>query len=39
MLFIDFTKAFDSTHKGKIEQILLTYGLPNETVSAIMMLY
>ena len=34
-----FTKAFDSIHREKMEQILLTYGLPNETVTAIMMLY
>ena len=39
ILFIVFTKAFDSIHKGKIEQILLAYGLPKETVTAIMMLY
>ena len=31
--------AFDSTHRGKMEQILLGYGLPKETVAAIMMLY
>ena len=33
------TKAFDSIHRGKMEQILLAYGLPKETVAAIMMLY
>ena len=38
ILFVDFTKAFDSIHRGKMEQILLAYGLPKETVSAIMML-
>ena len=37
MLFVNFSKAFDS--RGKMEQILLTYGLPKETVAAIMMLY
>ena len=26
-------------HKGKMEQILLAYGLPKETVTAIMILY
>ena len=36
---VDFTKAFDSIHRGKIEQILLAYGLPKETVAAMMMLY
>ena len=39
ILFVDFTKAFVSIHIGKMEQILLTYGLPKETVTAIMMLY
>ena len=39
LLFVDFTKAFDSIHKGKMEQILLAYGLPKETVAAITILY
>ena len=39
LLFVDFTKAFDSIHRGKMEQILLTYGLPKETVAAITILY
>ena len=39
LLFIDFTKAFDSLHIGKMEQILLAYGLPKETIAAIMVLY
>ena len=38
-LFVDFTKAFDSIHRGKIEQILLAYGLPKESVAAITILY
>ena len=38
-LFVDFYKAFDCILRGKMEQILLTYGLPKETVVAIMMLY
>ena len=37
--FVDFTKAFDSTHREKIEQILLAYCQPKETVAAIMVLY
>ena len=37
--FVDFTKAFDSIHRGKMEQILLAYGLPKETVAAIKILY
>ena len=32
-------QAFDSINSGKMEQILLAYGLPEETVTAIMMLY
>ena len=39
LLFVDFTKAFDSIHREKMEQILLAYGLPKETVAAIMILY
>ena len=39
ILFVDFLKVFDTIHRGKIEQILLTYALPKETVAAIMMLY
>ena len=39
ILLVDLTKAFDSIPRGKIKQILLTYGLPKETVEAIMILY
>ena len=39
ILFDDFSKAFDSIHRGKMEQILLAHSLPKETVTAIMMLY
>ena len=39
ILLVNFAKAFDSIHKGKMKQILLAYGLPKETVSVIMMLY
>ena len=38
ILFVDFAMAFDSSHGAKMEQILLAYGLPEETVAAIMML-
>ena len=31
----DFSNAFDSIHRGKMEQILLAYGLSKETVTAI----
>ena len=37
--FVDFTKALDSIYRGKMEQILLAYGIPKETVAAIMILY
>ena len=39
LLFVDFINAFDSIHRGKMEQILLAYGLPKETVAAITILY
>ena len=38
ILFVDFSNAFDSIQRGKMEQILLAYGLPKETVAAIMIL-
>ena len=39
LIFVDFTKAFDSIHRGKMEQILLAHGIPKETVAAITILY
>ena len=39
LLFADFTKAFDFIQWGKMEQILLAYGIPKETVAAITILY
>ena len=39
LIFVDFTKAFDSIHRGKMEQILLAYGIPKETLAAITILY
>ena len=39
ILFVNFTKAFDSIPRGKIEQILLAYSIPKETIAAIMILY
>ena len=39
ILFVDFIKAFDSIHRGKMEHILLAYGVPKETVAAITILY
>ena len=37
--FVDFTKAFDSIHRWKMEQILQAYCKPKETVAAITILY
>ena len=39
LLLVDFTKTFDSIQRGKMEQTLLAYGLPKETVAAITILY
>ena len=39
LLFVDFSKAFYSIHRGKMEKILLAYGIPTETVAVIMILY
>ena len=37
--FIDFRKAFDSIHRGKMMKILQAYGVPEELVKAINKLY
>ena len=45
ILFVDSTKAFDSIHRGKMEQSLLAYDLPKKKknpkkpIAAIMILY
>ena len=39
LLIVDFSMAFNSIIRGKTEQILLADGLPQKTVTAIMMLY
>ena len=39
ILFVVFSKAFDSIHRVKMEQIILAYSLPKETVAASMILY
>ena len=39
ILFVDFTKAFDSIHRGKMEQILQACGIPKKTVAVITILY
>ncbi len=37
--FIDFTKAFDTIHRGKMVKILRAYGIPEELVLAIEDMY
>ena len=39
LIFVNFTKAFDSIHRGKMERLLLAYGLPKETIAAKTILY
>ena len=39
MTFVDFSKAFDSIHRGKLMKILHAYGVPEPVVSAIQVLY
>ena len=39
LVFVDLNKAFNSIHRGKMEQILLAYNLAKETVEAITILY
>ena len=37
--FVDFKKAFDSIHRGKLMEILSVYGVPKNIVDAISILY
>ena len=39
LLFIDFSEAFDSIHRGYMKEILSAYGIPKETVDAIVIMY
>ena len=39
VVFIDFKKAFDSIHRGKMLNLLIAYGVPEQLVSAIGLLY
>ena len=39
ILFVDFSKIFDSIHRGKMKLIKLAYVLLKESVTAITMLY
>ena len=39
LIFIDFKKAFDTIHRGKMLAILKAYGIPDEFVTAISIMY
>ena len=39
LIFIDFKKAFDTIHRGYMLAILKTYGIPEELVTAISIMY
>ena len=39
MLFVDFSKAFDSVYRGKMMRILASYRIPNRIVNAISKFY
>ena len=39
LLFIDFSKAFDTINREMMKIVLIKYGLPSETVNSIMIIY
>ena len=39
LTFIDFKKAFDSVHRGKMFRILAAYGIPEQIISLIELMY
>ena len=39
IIFIDFFKAFDSIHRSQMAEILKSYGIPNNIINAIIILY
>ena len=39
LVFVDFSKAFDSVDRSKMFEILSLYGIPNKIISAIKVLY
>ena len=39
LTFVDFSKAFDSIHRGKLMEILKAYGIPAKIVDAVGILY
>ena len=38
LIFVDFSKAFDSIHREKMAQSLKSYGIPMKIINAIMIL-
>ena len=36
LLFIDFSKSLDSIHRGKILEILVNYGIPDNIIKSIL---
>ena len=39
LTFVDFSKAFDSIHRGKLMEIMKAYGIPTKIVRAVNTLY
>ena len=39
LVFVDFSKAFDSVDRSKMFEILELYGIPNEIIAAIKLMY
>ena len=39
LTFIDFKKAFDTIHRGKMLKILRAYGIPDQIVRAVSIMY
>jgi hypothetical protein len=39
LIFIDYSKAFDSIHRDRMFEILKAYGLPNIIIEAIRVIY
>ena len=39
LVFVDFSKAFDSVDRSKMFEILKLYGIPEEIVAAIKVMY
>ena len=37
--FIDFSKAFDSIHRGKMAELLNAYGIPDKIINSTMIAY